>query len=344
MTEPTNKQNLLDEIERSHQDMMRLLASLTDDEKLATIRDNDWNTKDVLAHLIRWEKMAMDWMTRSLAGEHVKRFIPGYQYDTEEQRVPVMDALNIYLWELDKDRPLAEVMQDFRATHRAIYDFVAGIDDQDLFDPNRFAWRNGSPAADMLGTNTYDHYSEHGGWITEWRANPRRSYPTTKQELARRFHARHAAMEKLLSALTPEQMTAPVLDGGWSVKDSLAHLVEWELSLLDAVDKYQRGQEVKRWADGFLVGEDDAAEQMHKYNAHLYEKNKPRPLNDVLDEFRATYLRVAALLNGLSESEIFDDTHFAARNGRPLITLIAGESYEHYDEHLGWIRQGFGLQ
>lgn len=162
-----NKQTLLNEIERAHQDMTRWLAALSDDEKTAPILNEGWSVKDSLAHLIAWEKMTLDWLARSLQGEQVKRFVEGYQYDTEAEREAVMEKLNTHLYEQNKNRPLQEVMQDFRATHRAMFDFVAQMNENDIFDPQRFAWRNGSPAFDMLAGNTYEHYDEHRQWILE---------------------------------------------------------------------------------------------------------------------------------------------------------------------------------
>jgi len=162
-----NKQTLLNEIERAHQDMTRWLAALSDDEKTAPILNEGWSIKDSLAHLIDWEKMTLDWLARSLQGEQVKRFVEGYQYDTEAEREAVMEKLNTHLYEQNKNRPLQEVMQDFRATHRAMFDFVAQMNENDIFDPQRFAWRNGSPAFDMLAGNTYEHYDEHRQWILE---------------------------------------------------------------------------------------------------------------------------------------------------------------------------------
>lgn len=340
MNEPKTKRELLDAMEQSHQDMVRLLASMSDAEKVAPILQGGWSAKDSLAHLVAWEKMTVDWMTRSLQGEHVKRFIPGFEYDTDEQHVPVMERLNQHLYEQNKERPLDEVMKDFRATHRVIFDFVAQLDERDIFDPDRFAWRKGSPAADMIGGNTYDHYAEHQGWIMEWRAR-QSGYPPSKAELMQNIRERHGEMEMLLASLTPEQMTAPELDAGWSVKDSLAHIGEWENLLVEWVGEYRQGKEVKRWAEGFLIGEDDAEEQMHKFNAHLYEKNKTRALDEVLAEFRATYGRVVSTVDALSESELFNPDHFPAREGRPLITLVAGDTYEHYDEHLISINRAF---
>lgn len=162
-----NKQELLNEIERAHQDMMRFLAALSDDEKIAPMLNEGWSVKDSLAHLIDWEKMSLDWLARSLRGEEVKRFVQGFQYETEAEREAVMEKLNTHLFEQHKNRALDEVLQDFRATHRAIFDFVAQMDENDIFDPNRFAWRNGSPAFDMLAGNTFEHYDEHRQWILE---------------------------------------------------------------------------------------------------------------------------------------------------------------------------------
>lgn len=162
-----NKQELLREIERAHQDMMRFLAALSDDEKTAPMLNEGWSVKDSLAHLIDWEKMSLDWLARSLRGEEVKRFVQGFQYETEAEREAVMEKLNTHLFEQNKNRALDDVLQDFRATHRAIFNFVAQMDENDIFDPNRFAWRNGSPAFDMLAGNTFEHYDEHRQWILE---------------------------------------------------------------------------------------------------------------------------------------------------------------------------------
>jgi hypothetical protein len=380
MTTPTNKAQVLQAIEQSHQDLVRVLASMSDEEKTAPILQDGWSVKDSLAHIVAWEKMTMDWLTRSLQGEFVRRYVPGFIYNSPEEQEPVMQALNQRLCEENRLRSLDDVLRDFRSTHRDMLNFIAGMNEKDIFDPDRFAWRNGSPALDMIGGNTYEHYAEHQGWILEWRAKAEgndsaqsasTAFPAgiltndsaitepietidqlmamratpglAKAELLQRVRGRHALMQDLVGALTREQMLAPVLDSGWSVKDSLAHLVEWETLLLDWVGKYQRGEEVKRWAEGYWIGEDDAEEQMHKFNAHLYEKNKNLELDDVLDSYRGTYDKVVDLLEGLSEDEIFDPDYFAARNGRPLITLIAGDSYEHYDEHIGWIRRGFAL-
>lgn len=167
------------------------------------------------------------------------------------------------------------------------------------------------------------------------------SYPTTKQELLHRIRERHADMEQLLASLSADQMTAPVLAAGWSVKDSLAHLAAWETRMLDWIGNFQHGEPVLRWAPGFEIEGENGEQQMNRFNAYLFERNKTRELRDVLDEFRATFTRIVETIEALNDAEIFDENHIPARNGAPLLDLIIGDTYEHYDEHLGWIRARF---
>jgi hypothetical protein len=145
-------------------------------------------------------------------------------------------------------------------------------------------------------------------------------------------------LEQLVSALDPQQLTAPALRDGWSVKDSLAHLADWELMMFDWVAAYRRGDEPTFWMPGFEVDSDESDDRIDDLNIHLYEKNKDLPLDEVLDTFREAFLRSVDLVGSMGESELFDPDRFPSRSGRPLVLLIAGATFEHYDEHIEEIR------
>ncbi|MEZ4637562.1 MAG: ClbS/DfsB family four-helix bundle protein [Caldilineaceae bacterium] len=51
--------------------------------------------------------------------------------------------------------------------------------------------------------------------------------PTSKSDLLSAIDKEHGALQAELSKLSPEQMTMPDVVGSWSVKDVVAHLVEW---------------------------------------------------------------------------------------------------------------------
>ena len=77
-----------------------------------------------------------------------------------------------------------------------------------------------------------------------------------KQELLNEIRRERAALDDTLALLTPRQMTrAGVTRGGWSVKDVLAHLVEWQQMNLDWYAAGLRGEKPAMPAPGFTLRE-----------------------------------------------------------------------------------------
>ena len=59
-------------------------------------------------------------------------------------------------------------MADLRTTYRQIEDSVQALNDEDLFEPQRFAWMKGSALWELVAGDTYEHYQEHMVSIQEW--------------------------------------------------------------------------------------------------------------------------------------------------------------------------------
>jgi hypothetical protein len=47
---------------------------------------------------------------------------------------------------------------------------VQSLSEEDLIDPLRFAWMEGSPLFYLVAGNTYGHYQEHIDPIQQWLA------------------------------------------------------------------------------------------------------------------------------------------------------------------------------
>ncbi len=167
------------------------------------------------------------------------------------------------------------------------------------------------------------------------------SEPTNKAKLLDGIRTEHQQMEQLLSRLTPEQLTAPVFNAGWSVKDHLVHLTVWEKLMLGWVAASVRGETVVRFTPEFIETEESGQETMNRLNDHLYEQNKSRALDDVLADFRQTHEQVLTQLSQLTEEDIFKPNRFAWRHGASLYGNIEGNTSGHYREHRGWIQAKF---
>ena len=155
--------------------------------------------------------------------------------------------------------------------------------------------------------------------------------PPNKQAILTRMQDSYAAFEAGLASLYAGQMTAPVLDGGWSVKDIVAHLNVWHRRALDILDPVEPVRVPGIPASGI---EDTALDQ---FNAQFYEAHKYQPLDEALAAFRESYRQLLAAVERMSEAHLMSSLQDETR----LWQVVAGNTYEHYPEHLSAIRAAF---
>ena len=70
----------------------------------------------------------------------------------------------------------------------------------------------------------------------------------------------------------------PILHDGWSIKDVIAHVTEWELAMIRCLKTALRGETPERLPFDLP---DDEVDQI---NAAYYQRNKRKPLGQVIDE------------------------------------------------------------
>jgi uncharacterized protein (TIGR03083 family) len=132
------------------------------------------------------------------------------------------------------------------------------------------------------------------------------------------------ALETLLEALTDEQVTDPGVVGDWSVKDVLAHLIEWEQMCLGWHEAGLRGETPEIPAPGFKWN------QTPQLNQHIYEKHRDRPLDEVLEQFQASHREILAVIQGLSNKELFTAGQFAWTKKNTLGAYMVSATSSHY--------------
>jgi hypothetical protein len=155
MDEPMTKTKILEMIQSGRKSLESTLSQLSEEQMTQPGVQNDWSVKDILAHITEWERRTVQWIHESLRGEVPQRPAPGMAWDD-------LDGLNEQIYMLNKDRPLSEVLDDFRSAHHQSLQAVEALTEEDLIDPQRFAWRAGEPMWHMVAANTWLHYQEHG--------------------------------------------------------------------------------------------------------------------------------------------------------------------------------------
>ena len=120
-----------------------------------------------------------------------------------------------------------------------------------------------------------------------------------KEDLLVEILRERTALDDLLAFLTPRQMTkAGVTRGGWSVKDVLAHLVEWQQMNLDWYAAGMRGEKPAIPAPGFSLRE------LPRLNEAIYRKHHRRSLDSVLQDYTLYHDRILALIRALPDADL----------------------------------------
>lgn len=150
-----------------------------------------------------------------------------------------------------------------------------------------------------------------------------------KNELLERIETSRRELDALLSEFAPGQMEQPVLPGGWTLKDFLAHLEFWERR---AVARYQALREGQA---GRLPGDDLSEDEI---NRQAYEHSRARSLDEVRAAERAAYGALLAVVRAAPDADLFDPQRFSFTGGQPLWGWFKGPTYGHYEEHLPDLR------
>jgi uncharacterized damage-inducible protein DinB len=122
---------------------------------------------------------------------------------------------------------------------------------------------------------------------------------------------------------------------GWSVKDHLAHVAAWEHSLLALIEGRDRlaGMGLREPVDENTDAVNEAVRKLHETDT----------ADEVLGYFRDSHAQLVAALGKLSDADLEQPySHYQPsdpKQANPVVNWVAGNTYEHYAEHIGWINQ-----
>jgi hypothetical protein len=157
--------------------------------------------------------------------------------------------------------------------------------------------------------------------------------PRITADLIDRVQLEWAALEYIVAGLSLPQLTTPGPQG-WSVKDHLVHIAEWEAAT-GAVLARRPQHEGFRLAPP-LPGDIDAL------NDVLFQRSRDLPIDEVQARGRRVHAEIIAALGRLSDADL--QSTIAVYGGDPtdnrsLLSKIAGDTYGHYADHVVWIKE-----
>ncbi len=328
-----NKDELIETIEVKHRQLARYLFYFEKDSGGVFVASDrfkfghrealqpgvfmDWSLKDVLVHLIDWEQRFQDWYADGLAGR-MPSDLPAAEFAWDR-----FDASEFPLPMELRARPIQQVLADFKDSFEGVLSTAAALTEEALFSPGAFAWTAEACLADYLALCTYRHYDWAKRQIRRWRARHAGAF-LNKESLLERIHTERRRLQQNLDTLAPEQLGKAGVIGHWTVKDILAHLVDWEQRLIGWYQAGLRGEQPEVPAPGLTWAELD------RLNERIYQEYRHRPLDDILQAFATSYRQVLQMADGIPEDDLFVPGRYDWLGEENLSGFILANTANHY--------------
>jgi hypothetical protein len=253
------------------------------DEETLTQRPvfDDWTAKDLLAHVAGWDEVFTERVERILAGREAE--IIGVDVDA---RNAALHAERRY-WPLEQALvAVVKARADALAT-------LVRLSDEELHRSRTFTW--GEASVRLWTQWRADHDATHAADLATWRQAQHLQGKTGPKAIL--LAGLTAGREALLAAaaLVPvaERETRAVC-GGWTLKDVLGHVADWEWLCVDAVRQMAAGHPPQVDYDGDL----EAWNQAH------VEARRDQPWEAVGADCHAARKALLEVLEGMSQADL----------------------------------------
>lgn len=149
----------------------------------------------------------------------------------------------------------------------------------------------------------------------------------SKEEIIERFKVARQGLFDSIKGLKFKEMASKELDG-WSVKDIIAHIIEWDIKSVEDASKLIRGEQI----------ETKHLEDMDRFNTEALEQYKIWSMRDVLTGLGLTTRKVMTFLNRTTESELLKDNG-QRLNGEKITAGWMIDYADHDEEHAAQIQE-----
>ena len=152
-----NKERLLKYMQIAYANIEQTVSALNDIQMIQPGVEGEWSMKHLIGHLTYWQQREADFLKRA-RGMTVDRYYPNADVDTQ----------NSIAYAENRNRPPAEILEDYRRSYREIVEEVKTLSEADLMETKRFAWTEGEELWSSIAGETYLHSGEHMPAVRKW--------------------------------------------------------------------------------------------------------------------------------------------------------------------------------
>ncbi|MFX0016052.1 MAG: ClbS/DfsB family four-helix bundle protein [Promethearchaeota archaeon] len=111
-----------------------------------------------------------------------------------------------------------------------------------------------------------------------------------KEKLIELIKAERKNLELMINDLSKDQMLSPNVQGEWSIKDIIVHLTTWEQHGMGWIKAISKGDNPDVPLKGY------SWKDFELLNEEIYQKNRNRPLEEIISESTETFNNLIKLL------------------------------------------------
>ncbi len=153
-------------------------------------------------------------------------------------------------------------------------------------------------------------------------------------ELLNRIDDGWDTLQAYISALSESQVDGPTDAVGWTVKDHLTHIAIWENGVTALLNGTSRYEAMGLDRETFINADID-----HK-NEVIRRHHRDKSVTEVLTMLDEMHQDFRDKLKSMTDADIQRPYQAYAPDSErteAVIHWIAGNTYEHYEEHLPWM-------
>ena len=145
----SEKQMILNLVQATYLDLMDLVATLSPQEKKARGNLQMWSAKDMVTHLVFWERHFINQLNKMVKGEKIP------------MAGDYLDQVNDGVLVEHMDQSLEDGLSEYQKIHAELLSKYKVFTTEDLNDPKKFAWLEGQSMSDRILGNSVWHPLSH---------------------------------------------------------------------------------------------------------------------------------------------------------------------------------------
>lgn len=174
MPRPQNKADLIALAEKNYGELVKFIASMSEDEKstpfdFSSLNKNeahwsrDRNARDVICHLVEWQKLLVKFVAENMKDEVAgksenKKSAIVYQFLPEPYNWKNYGDMNLAIWRNCQNITTEKALADFAESHRKLMELAKSFSNEELFAKKHFAWTGTTNLGAYFISTTSSHY------------------------------------------------------------------------------------------------------------------------------------------------------------------------------------------